>query len=273
MIDITPAGWAILAFSSFLIGISKTGVPGVGILAIPFVAAVLPAKASTGLILPMLIVGDVFAVAYYRQHTVWRHLVRLMPCAAVGIAIGAGLMGVVNDRQLRPIIGGTVLAMLAINQWRSARAQGDLSVPEGWWFPVVMGLLAGVTTMMANAAGPIMTLYLLAMQLPRTVFVGTGAWYFLLLNCFKVPFSRGLGLINPDSVQINLRLAPAIVVGAVLGLFVLKHIPEKAFNQAVQVLAAVAAVNLLAGSLLWAGAFGVALTAFTVVRQRQPSSS
>ena len=245
MIDITPAGWAILAFSSFLIGISKTGVPGVGILAIPFVAAVLPAKASTGLILPMLIVGDVFAVAYYRQHTVWRHLVRLMPCAAVGIAIGAGLMGVVNDRQLRPIIGGTVLAMLAINQWRSARAQGDLSVPEGWWFPVVMGLLAGVTTMMANAAGPIMTIYLLAMRLPKDEFIGTGAWYFMLLNCFKVPFSAQLGLITTDSLRLNLALMPLIVIGALLGVRVARRIPEKGFKTVVLVLAAAAAAYLL----------------------------
>lgn len=245
MTDITPAGWAILAFSSFLIGISKTGVPGVGILAIPFVAAVLPAKASTGMILPMLIVGDLFAVAYYRQHTVWRHLVRLMPCAAVGIAIGAALMGVVNDRQLRPIIGGTVLAMLAINQWRAARAQGDLSVPEGWWFPVVMGLLAGVTTMMANAAGPIMTIYLLAMRLPKDEFIGTGAWYFMLLNCFKVPFSAHLGLITPDSLQLNLAMTPLIVTGALLGVRVARRIPEKGFKTVVLVLAAAAAAYLL----------------------------
>ncbi len=245
MIDITPGGWVILAFSAFLIGVSKTGVPGVGILAIPFVASVLPAKASTGLILPMLILGDIFAVAYYRQHTVWRHLVRLMPCAAVGIVIGAALMGIVSDRQLRPIIGGTVLVLLAINQWRSARAGSDVSIPQGWWFPVVMGLLAGVTTMMANAAGPIMTIYLLAMRLPKDEFIGTGAWYFMVLNCFKIPFSAGLGLITLDSLRLNLTLMPLIVIGALIGVRVARRIPEKGFKTTVLVLAAAAAAKLL----------------------------
>lgn len=243
MHDISWQGWAILAAGAFFIGLSKTGVPGLGTLAILIVAYVIPAKASTGLILPMLIVGDVFAVAYYRRHAVWRHILRLSPFAAVGIIFGTYFLGKVNDRQLRLIIGSVVLILLAINWWRNRK--GDLPIPTGWWFPAVMGLLAGVVTMMANAAGPIMMIYLLAMRLPKDAFIGTGAWYFMLLNLYKVPFSAGIGLINPGSIRINLMLAPMIVVGALIGILVAKRIPEKTFNGVVQWLAAFGAVKLM----------------------------
>jgi len=238
--------WVIIGVAALVIGISKTGIPGLGILAIPLVAWVLPAKQSTGVILPMLIVGDIFAMAYYKRHAVWSHLLRLIPWAVVGIIVGYLIMGRINDRQLRPIIGAIVLVMLAVNYWRNSRYKsGEIPIPTQWWFAAVMGLLAGTTTMMANAAGPIMAIYLLAMQLPKIEFLGTGAWYFLLLNCFKVPFSMDLGLINPGSLTLNLACLPFIVVGALSGVRLVRYIPEKAFNALIQVLAAAAAIKLL----------------------------
>jgi uncharacterized membrane protein YfcA len=241
---ITWSGWLILGLSALLIGISKTGIPGTGIMAIPLVAMVFSAKASTGLILPMLIVGDIFAVSYYHRHAVWRHLIRLFPFAVAGILIGYGLMRIVTDRQLRPIIGAVVLIMLALGAWRN-RKGNDVPIPAGWWFPAGLGLLAGVTTMMANAAGPILVIYLLAMRLPKEAFIGTGAWYFFLLNCFKVPFSAHLGLITWTSLSFNLILAPVIVTGALLGVRLVRYLPEKTFTLVVQLLAAAGAIRLL----------------------------
>lgn len=243
--DLTWVGWTLMAVSALLIGISKTGFQGVGILSIPLVAMAMPAKASTGLILPMLIVGDIFAVAYYRRHAVWKHLVRLIPFAMLGIVVGHRLLGSVNDKQLQPIIGGVILVMLGLNAWRNHSGGKDIAIPSGWWFPVAIGLLAGVTTMMANAAGPIMMIYLLAMRLPKDEFIGTGAWYFLLLNCFKVPFSQNLNLINWHSLQFNLMLLPLIVLGALAGVRLVKRVPEKAFTVIVQILAATGAAYLL----------------------------
>lgn len=248
MEHISQFGWAALAASALLIGVSKTGFPGIGILAILLTAMVMPARQSTGLILPMLIVGDCFAVSYYRRHAVWAHLVKLTPFAAIGIVIGWLLMGKVNDPQLRVFIGGMTLVMLGLNWWRTRRG-GDVPVPQGWWFPVGFGLLAGVTTMMANAAGPIMVIYLLAMRLPKDEFIGTGAWYYLLLNCFKVPFSGSLNLINLQSLQFNLILLPVIVVGALSGVRLVKFVPEKLFADIVQVLAVVGALWLLIPAL------------------------
>ncbi len=243
MIDPTALQWSILAGAGFLLGVSKTGLPGVSILGIIMAAMVIPPKQSTGLILPMLIVGDVFAVAYYRRHAMWKHLVRLLPFSFAGVALGATAMYFVrNDRHYPPIIGGIILTMLVLNYWNSRSP--EIRVPEGWWFPAIMGLAGGITTMMGNAAGPIMIIFLVAMRLPREAFLGTSAWYFMLLNWFKVPFSSGLSLITFESLKFNLTLAPLVVIGALMGVRLVKHVPEKAFNLIVQILAAVGAIYL-----------------------------
>ncbi len=248
--EVSTLGWVILGLAAFIIGLSKTGLPGIGILGIPLVAMVIPAKESTGLILPMLIVGDIFAVAFYRRHAVWSHLVKLLPCAAAGIVIGWALLGKVTSPQLSPIIGVIILVMLGLNFWRDRAAGDTVNVPTAWWFPVGMGLLAGVTTMMANAAGPIMVIYLLAMRLPKHEFIGTGAWYFLILNTFKVPFSASYNLVNADSLQMNLVLVPLIVIGALIGVRTAKHMPQKLFAAVAQILAAVGGAYLVVKELL-----------------------
>lgn len=247
--ELSGYSWAAMCVAAAIIGLAKTGFPGAGILAIPLVAMVIPARASTGLILPMLLVGDVLAVAYYRRHAVWRHLAKLVPCAVAGILVGYALLGIVNDAVLKPAIGALILAMLALNRWRRPQADGYADMPRGLWFPVTLGLLAGITTMMANAAGPIMTIYLLAMRLPKEAFIGTGAWYFLLLNAFKVPFSWNLGLITPDSLRVNAQLAPLIIAGGVLGAWAVKLVPQAAFTRIVELLTAAAAAQLVLSAL------------------------
>ena len=245
MIDLSSTDWVVAALSGLLLGFSKTGMPGAGILAIPLMASILPAKVSTGIVLPMLIMGDVVAVVWYRRHAVWSHLFRIIPFAVVGILIGFAIMGRITDRQLQPAIGGIIIVMLGLHVWRARRPGMDEHLPTGLFFAGTMGLLAGVTTMLANAAGPIMTIYLLAMRLPKTAFIGTGAWYFCLLNLFKVPFSMHLGLITPDTFAFNLRLLPFILVGAAIGIVAARRIPERTFGWAVQALAAAAALRLL----------------------------
>jgi len=245
MYDVEGIEWYAALVGALLIGASKTGLPGAGILAIPLFAAILPAKASTGVVLPMLVLADVFAVVWYRQHAVWRHLVQLFPWTMAGVVLGYFLLQRVSDQQLRPIIGLIILAMLGVNFWRSRPSHHDCRIPETAAFAAPIGLLAGTTTMMANAAGPVMTIYLLAMRLPKTEFVGTGAWYFFIMNLVKVPFSTHLGLINAESLRFNLMLAPAVGGGALLGRIILQRIPEKPFNFAVQMFAALGALRLL----------------------------
>lgn len=245
MFDFGPWAWTIIVIGCFSIGLGKTGIPGINLFFVPVMAQLLPARLSTGFMLPMLIVADLFAIAYYRQHADWKHLVRLLPAAAVGVFLGYLGLRVVSDRALRPVIGGIVLLMLALQAWQDLRHGGEVPIPRGHWFSIVMGLFAGVTTMMANAAGPIMAIYLLTMRLAKERYMGTGAWYFLIVNLFKVPFSLSLGLITGETLRVNLILVPAIVVGALLGVRLLRALPQKAFRVVVQVVAAVSAVKLI----------------------------
>jgi uncharacterized protein len=235
-------GWVVVAACAVMVGISKTGLPGMGILFVPLMAMVIPAKQSTGMVLGILLLADVFAVSYYRKAGVWRHIIRLIPATLVGIVAGYFAMKVISDEQLKPIIGIIVVVMLAVNWWRNRRGE---NVPTAWWFAEVMGFFAGLTTMMANAAGPVMIVYLLAMRLPKVEFVGTSAWFFFIVNWLKVPFSAHLGLINAASIKLGFIMLPFIIIGAVLGIVALKKMPQKVFEITIQLLALAAGIKLL----------------------------
>ena len=239
--------WSILAVAAVVIGVSKTGIPGLGILAVTLVALVLPARQSTGTILPMLIAGDICAVGYYRLHASWKYILRLAPWAVMGVLFGTAALGRLNDAQIRPLIGGIVLALVAGNFWLTYLPGVRERLTRSDALAVGVGILAGFTTMVSNAAGPIMIIYLLAMGLPKNNFLGTSAWYFFLLNLFKVPFSAGLGLITWPSLALNAILLPGILLGAWMGVRFARRMPEKVFANVAQVFAAAAALKLLAG--------------------------
>lgn len=245
MTDVSAVGWVVVALCAIMVGISKTGIPGFGILVVPLMATVLPARASTGVLLGILILADLFAIAYHRHNAKWGHVLRLLAPSLAGVVAGYFAMKVVNDRQLEPIIGGIVLVMLAVNYWRTTTKGKDAPIPTQWWFAGVLGFLAGVTTMMANAAGPITTIYLLAMRLPKVKFVGTAAWFFFVINWLKVPFSVSLDIMSRESIKLDVLMLPFIAAGAVIGILFLKRIPQKAFSAIVQILAAAAAIKLL----------------------------
>ncbi|MBT3272942.1 MAG: sulfite exporter TauE/SafE family protein [Spirochaetales bacterium] len=244
MLEFTAVEWTLLAVGAIILGIAKTGIPGISIVFIPVLASILPAKASTGFLLPMLIIGDIFAVLYYKRHAQWKYLIKLIPFSLVGVAIGYFTMRLINNEQLQPIIGIIVLVMLGVQFIRSRRKEQD-SIPQGIWFALTMGIAAGFTTMIANAAGPIMAIYLLAMRLPKEQYIGTGAWYFFIVNLLKVPLSASLGLITGASLLANAMLIPGIAIGAFIGIKVLKRIPQKAFRIAILVIATGSAIRLL----------------------------
>ena len=243
--DIDLTGWIVVALCAMLVGIAKTGIPGIGILVVPMMAMVLPARKSTGILLGILILADLFAILYHRRNARWSHVIRLLPAAFAGIVAGFFGLRYVDDQQLKPIIGAIVLVMLGVNYWRTRAGGEDAPVQAQWWFAAGLGFIAGVTTMMANAAGPIMIIYLLAMRLPKIEFVGTGAWFFFIVNWLKVPLSAKLDLMTIESVKFDLMMLPFIAVGAVAGIFFLKRIPQKAFSTVVQILAVAAAIRLL----------------------------
>ena len=243
--DIDLTSWIVVALCAMLVGIAKTGIPGIGILVVPMMAMVLPARKSTGILLGILILADLFAILYHRRNARWSHVIRLLPAAFAGIVAGFFGLRYVDDQQLKPIIGAIVLVMLGVNYWRTRAGGEDAPIPAQWWFAAGLGFIAGVTTMMANAAGPIMIIYLLAMRLPKIEFVGTGAWFFFIVNWLKVPLSAKLELMTIESVKFDLMMLPFIAVGAVAGIFFLKRIPQKAFSSVVQILAVAAVIKLL----------------------------
>ncbi|MHC4518429.1 MAG: sulfite exporter TauE/SafE family protein [Planctomycetota bacterium] len=245
MPELEPIGWFVIGLCAFLVGAAKTGIPGIGILPALLMAQVLPALQSTGMLLGILILGDLFGAGYHRRNAKWSHMIRLLPAAFAGIVAGYFAMKRITDDQLKPIIGVIVLVMLVLNYWRTRSQGADLHVPRQWWFAAGLGFMAGLTSMMANAAGPIMIIYFVAMRLPKVEFVGTSAWFFFIVNWLKVAFSANLDLMTAESVKLNLMMVPAIAMGAVVGIVFLKRIPQKVFNTVVQVLAVAGAVKLL----------------------------
>ena len=233
IIELTPTQWIAALVGAVFVGLAKTGFPGVGILSVVLFACVMPARASTGLALPLLIVADVVAVISYHRLAVWKYLIRLAPWAVLGIVVGRFAMERLNDAWAARLIGIILVVLIAVQIWRSRSEAGrrlQEHLPESRVFAGGMGLLAGFTTMVANAAGSIMTLYMLAMKLPKMQFMGTGAWYFFLLNWFKVPFSVNLGLITRESLWLDLYLAPVVIAGALLGRKLIGSINQNTFE-------------------------------------------
>ena len=233
-----------LAVCAFMVGISKTGVPGLGILVVSMMAMTFPAKESTGLLLLMLGAADIFAVAYYRRHAHWALVLKLLPWALAGIGAGSIVLRYLDDKQLRPVIGFIILAMLAINYWRTRRPSETVTIPHHWLFAAVMGFTAGLTTQISNAAGPVMAIYLLAMQLPKNEYIGTGAWYFLILNWLKIPLFALDGRITMSAVHADLAMIPLLALGAGIGILILHKIPQRWFEVMIKLLALAAALRL-----------------------------
>jgi uncharacterized membrane protein YfcA len=232
--------WTIGCFCAFLVGVAKTGVPGIGILVVPLMAVMLSdAKQSAGWLLPLLCAADIFAVLYWRRHTAIWKLFALAPWVAIGMATGAMAL-TLNEQVLRPIVGVIVFAMLTIyliRRFRSSAAEIRSHAPT-------YGVTAGFATMVANAAGPVMNLYLLSKRLQKEEFIATGAWFFFVINLSKVPVYLWHGMISRRSLAFDAILVPAVVIGAMTGRWVVHHIPQKAFEVAVVVLTAISTLML-----------------------------
>lgn len=243
-LNLSAGEWGLLILSAILTGMSKTGLQGATLLIVPALAIVFGGKESSGLLLPMLVIADIFAVYYYRRHAEWKYLFRLAPFTIAGVFLGIYVGDVISDEQFKTLMGAIILASLALMIWREWKKSDD-KIPDAWWFSAVVGLAGGFSTMIGNAAGPVMAVYLLSMRLPKNVYIGTGAWFFLLLNIFKVPFHILVWeTISFQSFSINLLMAPVILAGAILGVGIIKKIPEKPYRVFVIVMTAAAALRL-----------------------------
>ena len=234
----------LLFLVAFLIGMAKTGVSGTAMFAVPILAAIFGGKESSGLMLPMLIMADLFAVKYYHRHANWNYLVKLFPSAAAGVLVGTLLGNHIDDQMFRLSMGIIIFISLAIMLWMET--SGREKIPDYLWFAILMGFLGGVTTMIGNLAGAVMALYLLSMRLPKNEYIGTAAWFFLVINLFKVPFHIfAWQTITLDSFFLNLTGLPFITLGAFCGIWIVKRIPIKQYRWLILLMTGAAAVFMV----------------------------
>ncbi len=241
MSDLVPATWLLLGVAALLVGFAKTSIGGVAAISVAVFAAVLPARESTGALLPLLLVGDLVAVRAYRAHADWPTLVRLLPAVVVGVLVGVVFVREVDDTVMRRTIGVILLLLVAVHLWQRRRR----SLAGSRLKTASYGALAGFTTMVANSGGAVMSLYLLSAGLSVLGFLGTTAWFFLLLNLFKLPFSVGLGLVTPSSLVLDASLAPLVLVGAWVGRRVIGRIDQARFETLVLLVTVLSCVPLL----------------------------
>jgi len=243
-----PLLWFFAALGALMVGVSKAGITGLSILSIALFNHVFSSsKQASGLVLPLLIFGDFVAVFSYRKHAQWRFLWRLFPWTAAGVVIGYLTLGRISDHTARILIGWIIVSLALLSFWRkyvSAPAEEETALFH-WSVAAAIGMTAGFITLVANAAGPLMAIYLVAMRLPKMEYVGTAAVFFMLLNLFKVPFMVDLGLITTQSFSFNLMLAPAVLLGALAGRWLLKHVNQNLFEQLVLLLSAIGGILLI----------------------------
>ncbi len=230
---------------AFCIGLNKGGLTGLGILPVLLFAVVFHARESTGFVLPLLIVGDICAIVIYRRVVIWKIFWALLPPALAGIVIGFLLMGRISGEAFGPLIGWIIIGLIALQFLRGALGEKLDHLFESRGFGLVMGVLAGVTTMLANAAGPVANLYFLSVRLPKWNLIGTSSFLFFVINLSKVPFSAYLGLTNAYSVTLAVALAPLVVLGFASGKYLASVMPEKIFERFLLACTAAGAVRLI----------------------------
>ncbi|MFJ6561287.1 sulfite exporter TauE/SafE family protein [Streptomyces sp. NPDC091412] len=248
--NISGWGFAALAFAALLVGFSKTAVSGANTVSLAVFAAVLPARASTGVLLPVLIAGDILAVLTYRRHAHWPTLWRLFPAVAAGVVVGTLFLMWADDGIVRTSIGAILLLMAGVTVWRRRSADrgeepDSVTTRPGRLKARFYGVLGGFTTMVANAGGPVMSLYLLSAGFRKLGFLGTSAFFFLIVNVSKVPFSAGLGLIDGRSLLLDAVLVVFVVPGALLGKWAVHRINQRLFERLVIAATVVGGLQLL----------------------------
>ncbi|MDR1901912.1 MAG: sulfite exporter TauE/SafE family protein [Treponema sp.] len=263
--ELAPWQWAALIFSCLCFGISKTGINGISAVAVPLFALVFGAKESTGVVLPLLCFADLLAVLYYRRHAEWKYIIRLVPWALAGFALALLVDHfITSNRGFKILIGICILLGLVVMFWNDRRGKArdagggsntpgeNAAAPEtpestasAWWFTALFGVLGGFSTMIGNAAGPIMSVFLLSVRLPKKSFVGTAAWFFLIINYLKLPLQFfAWHNISVQSLLFDLSMVPALIIGALAGVVFVKKVSEAHYRIAVYALTILASLLL-----------------------------
>lgn len=242
---LTPSAYLFALLGAFSLGFSKTGFPGLAMVNVLIIAELFGAKESVGIILPLLITCDLIVYPLFRKYASWKPVWPLVIPTVAGVLIGWQLLDAINNDTARAVIGAIILAMTTMQLFRTFRRDFLIHLPDTKSFLWGSGLTIGVSTMMANAAGPAYSIYALVHKMPKNEFLGIGARLFLFLNIFKVPFNADLGILNPASLRLDLALLPGLLLGILLGRRLIARIPQKLFEFFLYAFSTIAGLRLL----------------------------
>ena len=231
--------------AAFCIGLSKAGFSGISMVSVFLLADLYGARASVGLALPLLIAADLMAYPAFIRHGSWQPVWRLLGPTLLGVAAGWWLLGRIDDQTARRVIGGCVLSMVLLQVLRNRMPEWTDRWVASRRFGIAAGTLGGFATMLANAAGPVIQLYLMARRVPKMELIGIGARFFLLVNLLKVPLNTQLALITPESLAENLRLFPAVALGVFGGRWLIRHVSQRLFEWMIVAFSAIAGLRLM----------------------------
>jgi uncharacterized membrane protein YfcA len=224
--------------AAFFAGISKTGVPGCGILGVLLMLQAFPGteKLSNGAVLPLLIVADIFGIRYYGRFADWQRIRQLLPAVTVGLCVGVFFMWIIDDTQFKIFLAVLVFCLVAFEQMRRWRNWDTF--PKSRWFAKTMGTLVGFTTFAGNASGPVMSVYCAAQDFNKNDFMGTYAVFFFIVNIAKLLLIIGAvpGLITAETLWFDFLVLPGLLVGVVLGRQLFKVISERYFIPCIMIL-------------------------------------
>jgi uncharacterized protein len=240
-----PAIYSVALLAAFCIGLSKAGFSGISMVSVVLLADIYGSKASVGLALPLLIAADLIAYPAFIKHGSWRPVWKLLVPTLIGITLGWWVLGEISDSAARRVIGICVLTMVALQAFRQWKPIGFDRFVQAKSFGMSAGVLGGFATMLANAAGPVIQLYLLSKKVPKMELIGIGARFFLLINLIKIPLNARLALITTDSLLDNLRLLPAVVLGIFGGKWLVRKIPQAAFEWIIVIFSMIAGLRMI----------------------------
>ncbi len=243
--DASEIAIALACLGALCLGISKTGFPGLAIVNVLLIAESFGAKNSVGIILPMLVVCDLIVLPLFWKHATWKMIWPLVPVTFVSIIGAWFLLDAIDDFTARRVIGAIILVMFLLQLIREFRKEFLEHLPDSHVFRWISCIMIGVSTMLANAAGPVYSIYALVHKMPKMEFLGIGARFFLLVNLFKIPFLGQLDLINSESLKLNLFLLPALIIGILVGRKIIHLVPQRIFEVLLYSFSAIAGVRML----------------------------
>jgi hypothetical protein len=236
--------WFLAFLAALILGMGKAGIKGLGVLIVTIMAILFGGKASTGILIPLMVVADILAVFYYNRHTQWKFLLKILPTMVLGVLVGVWFGNDISEQLFRQVMAVFIIITVIMMVWMDQKK--NKTVPTHWLFASSMGLLSGITSMIGNLAGSFANIYFLAIRLPKNQFIGTAAWLFLIINVFKLPFHIFVWkTVTPESLLLNLFLIPGVLIGFFTGVKLVKLLNNEVYRKFIIIVTAAGALLIL----------------------------